>query len=73
MRKALFVGAAALTLFCAAARLRGIRDQGLVPGPTGSGQGAALVSPPTSALGDVSTAYQVWNESSGLIGAPRDA
>ena len=70
MRKAFFVGAAALTLFCAAPAFAGFATTVSYQGPTGSGQGAALVSPPTSAVGDVSTAYQVWNESSGVIAAP---
>jgi hypothetical protein len=63
MRKFLFVGAAALTLLYASPTFAGFATT-----VTGAGGGsAALVSPPSSALGDVSTAYQVWNESSGTI------
>jgi hypothetical protein len=70
MRNVLFVGAATLTFFCAAPSFAGFATSVSYMGPTGAGQGAALVSPPSSAVGDVSTAYQVWNESSGVIGAP---
>jgi hypothetical protein len=63
MRKSLFVGAAALTLLYASPTFAGFATT-----VTGAGGGsAALVSPPSSALGDVTTAYQVWNESSGTI------
>jgi hypothetical protein len=67
MRKALFVGAAALTLLCATPTFAGFATSVSYSGPTGGGQGAFLVSPPPSALGDVNTAYQVWNESSGTL------
>jgi hypothetical protein len=70
MRKAFFVGAAALTLSCAAPAFAGFATSVSYQGPTGAGQGAALDSPPSSAVGDVNTAYQVWNESSGVIAAP---
>lgn len=70
MRKAFFVRTAALTLFCAAPAFAGFATTVSYTGPTGAGQGAALVSPPSSAVGDVNTAYQVWNESSGVIAAP---
>jgi hypothetical protein len=63
MRKSLFVSAAALTLLCASPTFAGFATSA-----TGAAGGsAALVAPPSSALGDVSTAYQVWNESSGTI------
>jgi hypothetical protein len=65
MRKSLFVGAAALTLLCASPAFAGFATSVSYSGPAGGG--AALVSPPPSALGDVSTSYQVWNESSGTI------
>jgi hypothetical protein len=70
MRKSLLVGAVALTLLCATPTFAGFATSVSYSGPTGGGQGAALVSPPPSALGDVNTAYQVWNESSGTLGAP---
>jgi hypothetical protein len=70
MRKAFFVGATALTLICGTPAFAGFATSVSYQGPTGSGQGAALVSPPSSAVGDVNTAYQVWNESSGVIAAP---
>jgi len=70
MRKTFFVGAAALTLFCGAPAFAGFATSVSYQGPTGAGQGAALISPPSSAVGDVSTAYHVWNESSGVIAAP---
>jgi len=63
MRKSLIVGAAALTLLCATPTFAGFATS--VTGAAGGS--AALVSPPSSALGDVSTAYQVWNESSGTL------
>jgi hypothetical protein len=59
MRKSLLVGAAALATLCASPAFAGFAS-------SVSGNGA-LVAPPPSALGDVSTAYQVWNESSGSI------
>jgi hypothetical protein len=63
MRKSLLVGAAALTFLCATPTFAGFAISA-----TGSlGGSAALVAPPPSALGDVSTAYQVWNESSGKL------
>ena len=63
MRKSLFGSAAALTLLFASPIYAGFATSA-----TGaSGGTAALVPPPTSALGDVSTAYQVWNESSGTL------
>jgi hypothetical protein len=68
MRKSLLVGAVALTLLCATPAFAGFATSVSYSGPTGSGQGAFLVAPPPSALGDVNTAYQVWNESSGKIG-----
>ncbi len=67
MRKSLLVGAAALTLLCATPTFAGFATTVSYSGPTGSGQGAFLVAPPPSALGDVNTAYQVWNESSGTL------
>jgi hypothetical protein len=67
MRKSLMVSAAALTLLCATPTFAGFATSVSYSGPTGSGQGASLVSPPASALGDVNTAYQVWNESSGKL------
>ena len=69
MRKSLLVSAAALTLLCATPSFAGFATSVSYTGPTGSGQGAALVAPPPSALGDVNTAYQVWNESSGTLGS----
>jgi hypothetical protein len=65
MRKFLLVSAAALTLFCASPAFAGFATSVTYSGPAGGN--AALVSPPPSALGDVTTAYQVWNESSGTI------
>jgi hypothetical protein len=63
MRKSLFGSAAALTLLLASPIYAGFATSA-----TGAAGGtAALVSPPASALGDVSTAYQVWNESSGTL------
>jgi len=67
MRKSLLVGAAALTLLCASPAFAGFATSVSYSGPTGGGQGAFLVSPPSSALGDVNKAYQVWNESSGTL------
>lgn len=65
MRKSLFVSAAALTLLSTSSTFAGFATSA-----TGAGVGsAALISPPPSALGDVSTAYQVWNESSGTLGS----
>jgi hypothetical protein len=65
MRKSFLVGAVALTLVCATPAFAGFATSVSYSGPAGGG--AALVSPPPSALGDVSTAYQVWNESSGTL------
>jgi hypothetical protein len=63
MRKSLFGSAAALALLFASPIYAGFATSA-----TGANGGtAALVSPPSSALGDVSTAYQVWNESSGTL------
>jgi hypothetical protein len=63
MRKTLFGSAAALTLLLSSPIYAGFATSA-----TGANGGsAALVSPPPSALGDVSTAYQVWNESSGTL------
>jgi hypothetical protein len=59
MKKLLLVGAGALSLLCAQPTFAGFATS-----VTGNG---TLVSAPSTALGDVSTAYQVWNESSGLI------
>ena len=62
MRKALFVGAIALALLPATPTFAGFATT-----VTGNG---SLVTPPPSALGDVSTTYQVWNEqNNGLIGS----
>jgi hypothetical protein len=63
MRKSLFGGAAALTLLLASPIYAGFATSAV----GANGGSAALVSPPSSALGDVSTAYQVWNESSGTL------
>jgi hypothetical protein len=65
MRKFLLVGAVALTSLCAAPAFAGFATSVSYSGPAGGG--AALVAPPPSALGDVSSAYQVWNESSGTL------
>jgi hypothetical protein len=63
MRKSLLVSAAALILLSTSPTFGGFAISAV-----GSGGGsAALISPPPSALGDVSTAYQVWNESSGAL------
>lgn len=67
MRRSFLVGIAALTLLFFATP----SFAGFAISATGSGGGtAALISPPSSALGVVSTAYQVWNESSGLTTSP---
>jgi len=60
MRKTLLVGSAALAWMMLAVPA----FAGFATSVTGNG---ALVSPPSSALGDVSTQYQVWNESSGTL------
>jgi len=63
MRKSLVGGAVALSLLLSSPIYAGFATSA-----TGANGGvAALVSPPASALGDVSTAYQVWNESSGTL------
>jgi len=63
MRKSLIGSAAALTLLLASPIYAGFATSA-----TGAAGGsAALISAPASALGDVSTAYQVWNESSGTL------
>jgi len=68
MRKSLFVSAAALTLLCASPTFAGFATSVSYSGPTGSGQGANLLSsPPPTALGAANNAYQVWNESSGTL------
>lgn len=60
MRQLLFVGAAALTLFCASPAIAGF--------VTVSGN-AALVSAPATALSETGNIYNVWQESSGVIGS----
>jgi len=60
MRKTLLVGSAALAWMMLAVPA----FAGFATSVSGNG---ALVSPPSSALGDVSTQYQVWNESSGTL------
>ena len=64
MRKSIFGGAAALTLLLASPIYAGFATSAV---GAGGGSATLLPSAPSSALGDISTAYQVWNESSGTL------
>jgi len=63
MKRTLLVGASALIALCTTPLFAGFATSAV----GANGGSAALISPPPSALGDVSTAYQVWNESSGTL------
>jgi hypothetical protein len=66
MKKVFFASAVALSLLCASPAFAGFATS-----VSGVGSGSAnLISAPPTATGVVSTAYEVWNETSGVISTP---